>query len=273
MSTYVFSDVHGRYRALIRMMEAISPTSDDKLYMLGGMADRGPNGVKVIQACKSLENSVCLMGNHEEILLDCFEHPEDDTRWFMWAQNGSSHTLEGLEKIEASEKDEILNWVAHLPFYSYVKIADRYFILTHAGIIPPSKEYVARLLDKYGAWCDEAIEELMDSQDEYDLRWVREGYWNKPTNLVDDKGNGPIVVSGHTITPYVEPLAYGYNQKAVNEDNQCQVMFCGACEDTGQVPDKIAIDCGCAAGYPIGRLACLRLDDMQVFYEEVREDE
>ena len=44
MSTYVMSDFHGRHDLFLRMLEKISFCEEDTLYILGDVADRGPDG-------------------------------------------------------------------------------------------------------------------------------------------------------------------------------------------------------------------------------------
>ena len=48
MSTYVMSDLHGNFCAYQKMLEKIELKSEDKLYILGDILDRGPNPIKII---------------------------------------------------------------------------------------------------------------------------------------------------------------------------------------------------------------------------------
>ena len=70
MAIYVTSDAHGHVRALDEALSKISLTSDDTLYVLGDMIDRGPDPVGVIKLVRSLPNARVLKGNHEQIMLD-----------------------------------------------------------------------------------------------------------------------------------------------------------------------------------------------------------
>ena len=49
MAIYVTSDAHGHVRALDEALSKISLASDDTLYVLGDMIDRGPDPVGVIK--------------------------------------------------------------------------------------------------------------------------------------------------------------------------------------------------------------------------------
>ena len=57
MAIYVTSDAHGHVRALDEALSKISLTSDDTLYVLGDMIDRGPDPVGVIKLVRSLPNA------------------------------------------------------------------------------------------------------------------------------------------------------------------------------------------------------------------------
>ncbi len=46
--TYVMSDLHGCYEAYRTMLEKIHFGPDDRLYVLGDMVDRGPDGMKLL---------------------------------------------------------------------------------------------------------------------------------------------------------------------------------------------------------------------------------
>ena len=75
MAIYVTSDAHGHVRALDEALSKISLTSDDTLYVLGDMIDRGPDPVGVIKLVRSLPNAHVLKGNHEQIMLDAIIGP------------------------------------------------------------------------------------------------------------------------------------------------------------------------------------------------------
>ena len=83
MAIYVTSDAHGHVHALDEALSKISLTSDDTLYVLGDMIDRGPDPVGVIKLVRSLPNARVLKGNHEQIMLDAIigQDPLDAETW------------------------------------------------------------------------------------------------------------------------------------------------------------------------------------------------
>lgn len=99
MAIYVTSDAHGHVRALDEALSKISLTSDDTLYVLGDMIDRGPDPVGVINLVRSLPNACVLKGNHEQIMLDAIigRDPLDAETWDI---NGGWTTRRQLNEME-----------------------------------------------------------------------------------------------------------------------------------------------------------------------------
>ena len=265
MATYVFSDVHGHLKPLDRALDRISPSAQDKIFCLGDMIDRGPDGIEVAEFCRRLAGCKVLMGNHEQIMVDYMANPDEQAQ-LMWNLNGGSATYEALCSMDNDRRIEFLNWCENLSIHAHVQIEDRFYILTHAGLNP-------KQIPDYDNWDSQAIEEMLSMQQKDDLLWIREDFWCHPTGLIDSSGQGPVVVSGHTPTPMVGYMCDTCLGPAVNEDNRCQMLECGACLETSYKPDKLAIDCGAASGFDTGRILILRLEDGLKIYENIGEDE
>ena len=71
---YVMSDLHGRYDKYTEMLNKIHFTSDDELYILGDICDRGPSSAQIYLDIMKRENVHCVMGNHENMLLENLPH-------------------------------------------------------------------------------------------------------------------------------------------------------------------------------------------------------
>ena len=56
--TYVMSDIHGQYEKYIKMLDIISFSDDDELYVLGDVIDRGEHPVKILLDM-SMRGNVC----------------------------------------------------------------------------------------------------------------------------------------------------------------------------------------------------------------------
>ncbi|MDY3901173.1 MAG: metallophosphoesterase family protein [Atopobiaceae bacterium] len=267
MATYVVSDIHGHFKTFERLLEDVSPGAEDQVWVLGDMIDRGPDPVSVMRACRDLPGAHVLMGNHEDLMRDFLLNGEEDqTAAVNWAINGGGTTMEGLDKLPHDEELDLLEWALELPTAGHVRVGARPFLLVHAGLRPLD-------LTAGTDWDDAALEGLLERQSIEDVLWIREEFWGAPTGLLDARGEGPIVVAGHTPVPYVEPIADAFDRPARNEEGLCQMMRVGASEATGGVADRWAIDCGAAGGAGWGRILMLRLDDEREFYATVEEGE
>lgn len=271
MATYVFSDVHGHFGALDRLLERVSPASDDRIYMLGDMIDRGPDPISVVRCCHDLPNCVVLMGNHEDLMLSYYVDPDDPSARMNWEINGAGPTQEGLRLLPVEERIELARWLFTRPLYAQTEVGGRRYLLVHAGIDPQrlNLEGVGPL----GSLDDAAVDDLLGNQYRDDLMWIRDDFWGVPTGLVDEQGEGVIVIAGHTPTRYLDYMTDQLDRSTTNEQGLCRMVRVGACEKTGHVADRWDIDCGCAGGYGFGQLLMLRLDDQEEFYEPVREGE
>ena len=65
----VIGDIHGHYDGLMSLLEAIAPGSDDMVYLLGDLIDRGPQSAQVVNFIMQSPYH-CLLGNHEQMLVD-----------------------------------------------------------------------------------------------------------------------------------------------------------------------------------------------------------
>lgn len=266
MATYVFSDVHGHCKTLERLLSRVSPSANDEVWVLGDMIDRGPDPVGVMRLCRSLPNAHVLMGNHEDLMMDFFSNPDGEFAAVNWAINGCATTLSGLRAMDESERVDLVEWVQHLPLSGHVVVGGRPYLLVHAGLVPRS--FAARK-----CWSDASLDALLASQSSEDVLWIREEFWGNPTGLLDQQGNGPIVIAGHTPVPYVEQITDQADRPARDANGKCQMLRVGARPETAGVADRWAIDCGAAGGAGWGRVLMLRLDDQQEFYESVEEGE
>ncbi|MEH2349688.1 MAG: metallophosphoesterase family protein [Nostoc sp.] len=179
----VIGDVHGHYEGLMTLLEAIAPTSDDQIYFLGDLIDRGPHSSQVVNFVKR-HNYPCLLGNHEQMLLNILTNERISSPTMQaWLYSGGQATVASYH--EASIPDDHLDWFKSLP--TYLDLGDIW--LTHAGV-DPSKSVT-----------EQTAEELC---------WIREEFHSIEKPYFPDK----LIIIGHTITftlPGVSPgkLAQG----------------------------------------------------------------
>lgn len=178
----VIGDVHGHYEGLMRLLDAIAPTSDDQVYFLGDLIDRGPQSAQVVNFVKDSPYQ-CLLGNHEQMLLNILTKRIPTPTVQAWLYSGGQATVASYE--EATIPHDHLEWFDNLP--TYIDLGDIW--LVHAGVNPfvPLTEQTAN-----------------------QLCWVRDEFHSIEEPYFSDK----LMIIGHTITftlPGVTPgqLAQG----------------------------------------------------------------
>lgn len=234
MSTYVMSDLHGQYKLYKRMLKQIDFNSKDVLYILGDVCDRGEQAFLIYKHIMKNDNIHLLMGNHEKMFLEYLEIEEikEKEAQFFEAYKEGYIKNGGELTIEGFKKlkaDDQENIRLFIANLPKYKIIDKY-ILVHAGIFA-------------GHYKDgEDINMFMENQKEKNLLWIREDF------LYYSAIPGYVVVFGHTITDSLIEQNQGRNKILIAED-------------------KIAIDCGAYGHGENGQLGCLRLDDLQTYYQ------
>ena len=73
MATYVISDIHGMYNKFTELLNKIKLKETDTIYILGDVLDRGPDPIKTLLKIMSMPNVICMLGNHEDMALDCLK--------------------------------------------------------------------------------------------------------------------------------------------------------------------------------------------------------
>lgn len=248
--------------------------------------------------------------NDDGLDLGAFEG-ESYLDWSCWMQNGGFVTADQLDLLSADDRADLLSWVARLPRFEVTRAGGRTFALVHAGInVRAAHEWIARqhacspvapdapaVPDAPEAAANppavdaaapeaaapatpdltdpKTLRALLADQDPEDLLWIREGFWNVPTGLVDEKGEGPVVVAGHTPSVFLASLIgdLDVDVPCTTDEGQGTIVRVGASEKTGGVADRIDIDCAAAAGAGVGRVGVLRLDDGCAWFAAVEEGE
>lgn len=277
MAIFVTSDVHGHLRALDRALALAAPGSDDTVYVLGDMVDRGPDPVGVLRLVRSLPRARVLLGNHEDMLLTALATGEP-LDLLTWEMNGGSPTAAGLDALPRGEYLDLINWIESLPLWDAVEAGGRPYLLCHAGIDALAlRGYLASAgfgpEDGFARVPQEVLRGAMALQDAEDLLWIRGEFWNEPTGLVGRDGAGPVVIAGHTPTILLYRYARNICEPVLSPDGRACMVEVGAGWDTGGVADRIDIDCSAAGGAPVGRVGVMRLDDRRVFYADIEEGE
>jgi serine/threonine protein phosphatase 1 len=165
---FVIGDVHGHFDALCSLLDKIGLDSEDQVYFLGDLIDRGSQSAQVVQFVKDNKFN-CLKGNHEVMLLDVLGTGDICQQAFhAWLHNGGYATI--VSYGSQIPRDDI-EWIKSLPLY--LDLGD--FWLVHAGIHPriPLQEQTS---DQF---C-----------------WIRDEFHRIAKPYFEDK----TIITGHTIT-------------------------------------------------------------------------
>jgi serine/threonine protein phosphatase 1 len=208
-------------------------SEEDFLYILGDVVDRGEHGAELLSWITRQSNVQLLLGNHEDMLLNCdflFREvtqkelesiTEDQAFWYRnWMRNGAGPTVRGLQELlhrDPELVEGILEYLREAPLYACVKAGGEEYVLVHSGL-GNFRRY--RPLKNYSR---------------HDLLWER------PT-ADTVYYSGKTVIFGHTPTVF-------YGEEHRGRELRTDTWIC--------------IDAGAAMGEPP---MLLRLDDRKAFY-------
>lgn len=230
---YVLSDIHGQSRAFFEMLEKIQFSSEDKLYIIGDVVDRGPDGIKLLEYIREQKNMKLLMGNHEDMLLRTMN---DEESWYeTWLFNGGGVTLASLMSFPKEEQEQCIQFVKNLPLYHMISVEGKQYLLVHAGIDVSRGDSEGQIA----------------AMERDTLLWIRREFFNAKLSCPY------TVIFGHTPTG---ALLY-YAKDLPKESREQAAAF-----HITRWDRRIAIDCGCAYGENLG---CLRLNDQKEFYIKI----
>jgi bis(5'-nucleosyl)-tetraphosphatase (symmetrical) len=127
MATYFIGDIQGCDAVFKRLMDKVgfSP-SQDKLYVLGDMVNRGPGSLAVLRQLQAWQGAAfCLLGNHDIHLLSVLagqqeRRPEDTF----------------TDVLQAQDKDSLFDWLRHCPLAYSLTHHHHHYLLVHAGVLP-----------------------------------------------------------------------------------------------------------------------------------------
>ncbi|WP_291238295.1 metallophosphoesterase [Gemmobacter sp.] len=182
---FLLPDLHGALpllqAALARKAEAFAP---HRLVVLGDMLDRGADSAGVVRCLMGLPEAICLMGNHEAMLLDVLDDPA--RHGAAWLRHGGLETLlsfgmQGLPRDAAELADmaadlrrrmgaAMIGWLRERPLYWQ----SGNVVAVHAGLDP--RKALAR-------------------QSRETLLWGHPAFGRGP------RRDGLFVVHGHSIVP------------------------------------------------------------------------
>lgn len=193
---FVIGDVHGRLDLLERILEQVDQEigqgqlKNPLLVFVGNVIDHGPDSAKVLLRMRELteefpKNVVCLMGNHDQMLLDFLDAPV--ARHSRWLKDGATATFasfglrlpdEGLDgetadmaatALREAMGEELIGWMRNRP------------LMTSSGTL-------------------HVVHAAADPRRGMDDQTSRVLTWGHPEFLGVARGDGQWVAHGHTVT-------------------------------------------------------------------------
>lgn len=239
--TYVLSDIHGNLHNFDSILSQIDLQVSDTLYVLGDVIDRHPYGVALLQRIMKMSNVHVLLGNHEYMMMDTLGFPYDgnskthgismEQMRIIWYHNGGRVTHKAWDKLPQPDKADLVDYLKALPLNADLHINGQWFKLVHGT-------------------AEEVYDTCQDTLNESKMHFC---VWDRDSifKLAEEDF---ITVFGHTPTA------------SFQRERPLEVF---------RYKNIIGIDCG--SGWPLrdgmgrpygGRLACICLDDGQVFYSK-----
>lgn len=230
---YVMSDLHGEYEKYKAMLDKIQFSDEDDLYILGDVMDRGERPFSILRDMAARDNVYPILGNHELMAMDMLEKlmvhiTEDNYNTYM--------TVDMMKALMEWQTDggnptmtefRKLSVDEQMDLLDYMKDFEPYAVVD-AG----DKTFVLvhaglKNFSPEKALSDYTLDELTFCRPDFEKAYFTD--------------SSVYVVMGHTPTLAINGKAEIYKSSR-----------------------NICIDCG--ASFPGGRLACLCLDTMEVYY-------
>ena len=236
--TYCISDIHGDFKGYKYLLEKVSFSDNDTLFVLGDVIDRGEGGMEILKDMMMRPNVFPILGNHEYMAIPCMKFllteiteesikdlDENIIRGLMeWQNVGGYTTMDAFHRLTQEEKEDIYEYLREFSLYEEIKVNGKKFVLVHAGIT--------------GFDANTPLEEYPFSNFLFKVPNYNRVYY-------PDK----YLVTGHLPTC------------AIHQNKRPYFIYKGN--------NHIAIDCGSYCG---GQLGMICLDTMKEFYYNYKEE-
>ena len=263
MATYAIGDIQGSYKEFRQLLDLINLNSNDNLWLVGDIVNRGPDSLLLLRFLRTISDKVIIvLGNHDIHLLMV-------AGGYANAQSGD--TLQGI--LNAPDRDELLHWLRN---QRLLHISEEY-VLVHAGLLPSWSVAQAAELAK------EAESFIQNSDRSIPLKLSPHLYGNYPSQwdsslkgydrirviinaltrmrICTSKGRMNLSFKGHAGEI---PVGYFPWFDVPNRVSKEATVICGHWSALSlQVKSNlIALDTGCIWG---GSLTAIRLEDREIF--------
>ena len=261
MAIYAIGDIQGCFSSLQLLISKLQfNPSDDSLWFVGDLVNRGPDSLSVLRCVKGLgASAVVILGNHDLHLLAAAEGArpirKDDT--FQ-------------DVLSAPDRDELLDWLRHRPLMH----RQGQLVMVHAGLLPQWTLEEAEQLAREVSGVIQSVHFkalLQQMTGSTPTRWSSEltgaTRWrviiNALTRLRLCTIDGEMEFSYTGPPPGAPPGYLPWFDVPTRRSRESTVM-CGHWAALGLVmrENLIALDTGCVWG---GSLTAVRLEDRSVY--------
>lgn len=122
MAVYAVGDLQGCLRPLVALLDQVGFGSDDELWLVGDLINRGPESLEALRFVRDMgERCVTVLGNHDLHLLAVAAGT---------AQARKGDTLD--EILAAPDRVDLLEWLRFRPLLHH----DQGWTMVHAGLPP-----------------------------------------------------------------------------------------------------------------------------------------
>jgi serine/threonine protein phosphatase 1 len=130
---YAISDIHGCGNTFIELLNTISLTKDDTLYILGDSINRGKRSKKTIKTIISLLEQgysiVPIRGNHEQFIIAALEYKELEDFIKICKRMKLKWLIDESIENNIQIKEKYISFFKQMPFYINLDT----ILLSHAG--------------------------------------------------------------------------------------------------------------------------------------------
>lgn len=182
---FVVGDVHGQFSMFEEVLSHWNE-EEQQLLLIGDLGDRGENPKACFELADRLireKGAICLKGNHEDMLLQFLNHPEEN--YALYRMNGGMKTIQSFLHAGAHEEysptEMALMLESRYPFLRpFLENLTLYYewenyVFAHAGVDLSKRN-----------WRNTSYQDFV---------WIREGFYDRQNRT------GKTIVFGHTITP------------------------------------------------------------------------
>ena len=228
MALYACIDIHGQYSLFQKMLDGISFSDKDTLFIVGDIIDRGPDSIPMLQDIMNRKNVICLMGNHELMMLTEYLYPQKESYWLN-GSNGGIVTKEAFEQLPYGEQFRILKFISGMYLQYDVVSGDIRYLLSHSDFLPDKTTVAFPDLD-------------------YDI--VFDAVWNSPWRFWEHvpaskyKRDGRIHVIGHVPVQYIRENRHPDRAYILEDDHIVNIdLGCAAMGRRDGYSDEKALCC------------------------------